>query len=266
MSEAKWLACSDPTLMLKILSAELQKAKVAMPKNDLLRKYRLFAVAVCRQLWPLLNNHGRRAVELIEQYAEGARKQTLLKAREAQDEAMMAEDEDSGALAKRADFAARAAADARYEATAAILVAAAGRALSATKAYYSAGSALGFKTCARRLRSNPAAVRSFDALWDSAQKEGQGAPYKKFSILLRDLFGNPFRPVVIAPSWLKWNSATVPKLARAIHDDRDFDRLPILADALEDAGCDNTDILTHCRGPGPHVRGCWVVDLILGKA
>ena len=50
-----------------------------------------------------------------------------------------------------------------------------------------------------------------------------------------------------------------------MHDDRAFDRLPILADALEDAGCDNADVLAHCRGEGPHVRGCWVVDLILGK-
>jgi hypothetical protein len=54
-------------------------------------------------------------------------------------------------------------------------------------------------------------------------------------------------------------------LAQAIYDDRAFDRLPILADALEEAGCDTADILAHCRGPGPHVRGCWVVDLILGK-
>lgn len=51
-----------------------------------------------------------------------------------------------------------------------------------------------------------------------------------------------------------------------IHDDRAFDRLPILADAFQDAGCENDDILAHCRGEGPHVRGCWVVDLVLGKS
>ena len=55
------------------------------------------------------------------------------------------------------------------------------------------------------------------------------------------------------------------KLAQGIYEERAFDRLPILADALEDAGCDNADILSHCRGPGPHARGCWVVDLLLGK-
>jgi hypothetical protein len=57
----------------------------------------------------------------------------------------------------------------------------------------------------------------------------------------------------------------VARLARGIYDDRAFDRLPILADALEDAGCHDTAILDHCRQPGPHVRGCWVVDLLLGK-
>jgi hypothetical protein len=62
-----------------------------------------------------------------------------------------------------------------------------------------------------------------------------------------------------------WLTLTVRQLAQAIYDDRAFDRLPILADALEDAGCDNADILNHCRQPGEHVRGCWVVDLLLGK-
>lgn len=64
----------------------------------------------------------------------------------------------------------------------------------------------------------------------------------------------------------RWRSETVLALAAGIYAEGAFDRLPILADALEEAGCDNTDILAHCRGPGPHVRGCWVVDLILGKS
>ena len=85
--------------------------------------------------------------------------------------------------------------------------------------------------------------------------------------LLRDIFGNPFRPPpAMAFSWLSWNDDTILKLAQAIYDDRVFDRLPILADALEEAGCTNADILNHCRQPGEHVRGCWVVDLLLGKS
>jgi hypothetical protein len=81
--------------------------------------------------------------------------------------------------------------------------------------------------------------------------------------IVRDVFGNPFRPTVIEPIW---QSESVVGLSRAIYTDRAFDRLPILADALEEAGCDAADVLAHCRGPGPHVRGCWVVDLVLGKS
>ena len=79
---------------------------------------------------------------------------------------------------------------------------------------------------------------------------------------LRDIIGSPFRPVTIDPNWV---TSTVVGLASAIYDDRAFDRLPILADALEEAGCDSPDVLTHLRGDGPHVRGCWAVDLVLGK-
>jgi hypothetical protein len=80
---------------------------------------------------------------------------------------------------------------------------------------------------------------------------------------LWDIFGNPFRPVSIDPSW---QTATVTSLAQAIYDERAFDRMPALADALEDAGCTNHDILAHCRQLGEHARGCWVVDLLLGKS
>jgi hypothetical protein len=78
----------------------------------------------------------------------------------------------------------------------------------------------------------------------------------------RDIFGNPFRPVTFDPSW---RTTTAVAIANHMYDARDFSAMPILADALQDAGCDNDDILDHCRGPGPHVRGCWVVDLVLGK-
>jgi hypothetical protein len=83
--------------------------------------------------------------------------------------------------------------------------------------------------------------------------------------LLRDVFGNPFRPEAIETSWLTWQNHTITKLAQSIYDDRSFEQLPILADALEEAGCANPLILDHCRQPGLHVRGCWVVDCLLGK-
>jgi hypothetical protein len=92
---------------------------------------------------------------------------------------------------------------------------------------------------------------------------------KRQSSLLRDLFGNPFRPVTLNPAWL---SPTITSLAQAIYENRQlpsghFDnvRMGVLADALEEVGCDNADMLSHCRSEGPHVRGCWFVDLLLIK-
>jgi hypothetical protein len=85
----------------------------------------------------------------------------------------------------------------------------------------------------------------------------------EFCHQFRDIVGNPFRPVTFDPSW---RTSTAHALAQGIYADRAFDRLPILADALQDAGCENADILTHCRDlQFAHVRGCWVVDLVLGK-
>jgi hypothetical protein len=85
------------------------------------------------------------------------------------------------------------------------------------------------------------------------------------SSLLRDIYGNPFHPATVAESWLIWSDCTVVKLAQGIYEDRAFDRLPVLADALEEAGCTDQTILEHCRIPGLHVRGCWAVDLLLGN-
>ena len=83
--------------------------------------------------------------------------------------------------------------------------------------------------------------------------------------LVWEFFGDPFRSVTADSSWLRWNDRTIPRIAQRIYDERAFDRLPILADALEDAGCIDAALLAHCRTPGPHVRGCWAVDLLLGK-
>jgi hypothetical protein len=84
--------------------------------------------------------------------------------------------------------------------------------------------------------------------------------------LLRDLFGPlPFRAVALGPALLHWNNGTLPAIAGHIHDTMAFGDMTILADALEDAGCTDPDVLSHCRQPGEHVRGCWVVDLLSGK-
>lgn len=86
----------------------------------------------------------------------------------------------------------------------------------------------------------------------------------KLCSILRDVFGNPFRAVAFAPAW---RTDTAVSIARGMYESRDFSGMPILADALQDAGCDSDDVLTHCRDVSQvHVRGCWVVDRVLGKA
>jgi hypothetical protein len=100
----------------------------------------------------------------------------------------------------------------------------------------------------------------------SEWKQWQAKHRRSVCYYLRDIFGDPFRTISVDSLWTEWNDHTVPRLAQAIYDEYAFDRLPILADALEEAGCTDADILNHCRKPGEHVRGCWVVDLLLNKS
>jgi hypothetical protein len=83
--------------------------------------------------------------------------------------------------------------------------------------------------------------------------------------LIREVFGNPFRPLEVPAAWLAWQDGTVPRLAQVIYDNRSFADLPLLADALEEAGCTDAALLAHCRTPAEHVLGCWVLDALLGK-
>src|SRR5262249_37771659 len=106
----------------------------------------------------------------------------------------------------------------------------------------------------------PAFVPPDEIILEAARDRGVEAVAQ--CALMHDIFGNPFRPTAVDPDWL---TSTVALLARGIYEERAFDRMPILADALQDAGCDSDDLLTHLRGSGPHVRGCWALDLVLGK-
>jgi hypothetical protein len=102
---------------------------------------------------------------------------------------------------------------------------------------------------------------------DRARQQARNKWERRLCGLLYELIGFPFRPLpVIDPSWQSWDENRIRKMAQTIYDECAFDDLPILADALEDAGCDNADILMHCRSGGEHVRGCWVVDLLLNKS
>jgi hypothetical protein len=105
-----------------------------------------------------------------------------------------------------------------------------------------------------------AALASADADFD-AERGAQAA-------LLRDIFGSPFRPPRVAPSVLSWNDGTIVKLASAVYEERDFTqgRMGVIADAMEEAGCTDQQVLSHLREQGVHhVRGCFVVDLLLGR-
>jgi hypothetical protein len=238
MTEPEWLNSADSQRMLHFLWGEQRGARGAivplrvrgLPSTikTTERKLRLFTCACCRAIWPLLTDErSRRAVETAERFADGIATEEEL---------------------RQAD---RLADDAWNE-----LWGTRGKAAAQMAWYVSAPYSL-----------------ARNAVWgfDSAIVGPLSA------VLLRDVFGNPFRPGpprkkqaarlwnTKLESWLAWNDSTVGRIAQAVYDERGFDRMPILADALEDAGCSDPDILDHCRQPGEHVRGCWVVDLLLGK-
>jgi hypothetical protein len=188
------------------------------------RKLRLFACACARLVWHLLDERARAAVEVAEDYADG-------KATPAQ---LHYAAEALDAL-RRADLP-------RGGARLALLAA-----------------------C-------HACHRAYDSPVDNATRAAHDAAaacreitVEDLRTLLREVAGNPFREApVIRPEWLTWNGGTIPKMTRLIYDERRFQDMPILADALEEAGCTHAEILSHLRGPGPHVRGCDVLDLLLG--
>lgn len=229
MTEAEWLASGNPEAMLGFLRFEAPA-----------RKLRLFACACCRRIWPLLTDpDSRHAVEVSERYADGR-----------------AGPRDLGG---------------------ALTLAAPARGGDASVAAYWAGSRNPAETvgnasaaaieavaveATREARAGIAAAADPRAAADAllaALDRARAAEARAQADLLRDLF-NPFRPAAVDPSWLTWHGGTVRRLAGAIYEERRFGDLPVLADALEEAGCSDPDVLRHCRQPGEHVLGCWVVD------
>jgi hypothetical protein len=216
------------------------------------RKLRLFMVACVRRVWDLLTDErSRKAVEVVERLVDGgATDEELEAAKEAAREVETSQLFAVPVLDRtRANSAALAAERATVEVTLAP-----------------------DPQIVRRIHSITMEARTFAPGLDPvsggnrAVREGWAPELRSQADLLRDIFGPlPFRPVTVHPSWLGWKDGTVVQLARSIYEDRRFQDLPILADALEEAGCTNPDILGHCRSGGDHVRGCWVVDLILGK-
>lgn len=244
MTEAEWDACADPGPMLEFLRGKASN-----------RKLRLFTVACCRRVWNLMEDErSRRAIQAAEEFADGvlgqAEQQSMR--RQALD-AASADGSHAEWAAQRlltryvADcFAAHDSVHPRGVPQA--VVHAVGRRASAG-VYYADRNNEDAAALIERARAAKTAAE--------AAESNQQCP------LLRCIFGSlPFRPITIDPCGL---TSPVTQLATAIYEERAFDRMPILGDALEDAGCTNASILEHCRSGGEHVRGCWVVDLVLGK-
>lgn len=198
------------------------------------RKLRLYAIGCCRRIWHLLtDDRCRHAVELAQRFVDGRAAANDLAAAERVVASVARVWGDIGSSVARATFA----------------LGGAAWATTRTSAWLSA----------------------WDAAWDArmaARDFIPGTDWERERVwqagLLHDLFGNPFVPIEIDPVWLAFHDGVVPKLARVIYEEDRFGDLPILADALEEAGCTRSDLLEHCRGRKPHYRGCWVIDALLG--
>jgi hypothetical protein len=218
------------------------------------RKLRLFAVACCRRVLHLLDEPHWAAADIAEEYADTPRRGGLHAARRVYWPAALRIMNEVVRIQLRSRYCL---AEARRWASSAVWESARVKPATAAHAHRAAATAVAWGHKAdeeKRRRSTLLLPAEEDP--DEARAQAD---------LLRDLFGNPFRRPRLKRHWLKWDGGTVVQVSRAVYDERAFDRLPILADALEEAGCADADILNHCRRPGEHVRGCWVVDLLLGK-
>ena len=227
MTEAEWNACTDPEPMFEFLRGR---------GNHSERKARLFVFGSCRVIWHLLTDErSQRGVQVAEQFLEGGIGQEELEQARFFSHAAYMDARASEAMAAghspESEWAHRNAAAIPFAAYTATCCDTPGN------VYYEVGCVIGERLSPLELDQ---------------------------SCLFRDIFGPlPFRPVALNPAWI---SPTVKQLGEAIYEEKAFDRMPILGDALEESGCSNADILNHCRQPGEHCRGCWVVDLILGKS
>jgi len=255
MTEEVWLACTETRSMLRYLlglrpdelRVQAVEAFPACRTSD--RKLRLFACACYRRIRHLLpDRRAEAAVEVAERVADGFMPVQVLLEAEASIRVPIDNLEGRWRASRGRE---RVALLPTHEALALGLITLWPQAPKA--AYYASSNA--YLTAAAI--ANPGAASS-----DKKYSASRVAEERVQTDLLRDIFGHPFRPVTAEARWL---TSTAAALAQAIYTERAFDRLPILADALEEAGCDEPAVLAHCRSGGPHVRGCWVVDLVLGQ-
>jgi hypothetical protein len=264
LTEAEWLAATDPGSMLNFLARGSQRslprwyyrfARRPPPPDDRprasTRKLRLFARACCRRVWDrIFDPVAQSAVELAERFVEG----------EVAAEELLA-------AARAAARSPRSPADGVQAAVATALA----PEWNPTK-WPCAESVTMFAVLAAggRRRDTARGVEARNRSQDLGRAEESAA----HCALVRELFGDFFRPApAVDPAWLAWRGGTVAQLAQAAYEERhlpegtlDLAHLAALADALEEAGCIDAQLLGHLRGPGQHVRGCWAVDLVLGKS
>ena len=246
MTEAEWLACTSVDAMLYTFRDR--------PRD---RKLLLFAAACCRRVWGLMTDErSRRLVEVAERHTDGLANDEALAAAGAEGHRAWSE-----ACARFGTFAHP------FEPPPEEL----------PGAWALRNSACGAKELGRAVSTAQPGQYGRSVAHAAARECARAvlADYEKSPerpaqcALLRDIFGNPFRPASLQPAWL---APTVTSLAAAAYEERalpsgelDPARLSALADALEDAGCTDTALLGHLRAAGPHVRGCWALDLVLGK-
>ena len=265
MTEAEWLASTSLWALLEHLSGagertsrlrswikRLRTPLPAKPNGASERKSRLLAVACCRRIMHLIPaQEAQQCVEAAERYADGVLSDDELEA--AITASMHGTNEEALSRHERG---------LRFEPFEGEAISAVGR-VHRTEPHGRSGM-----------------YRAVCSAWELAERFPDGVPPGAVSVyhgqpnaeyereqarqveLLRDIFGNPFRPVTFYPDW---RTDTVVALALQMYELRDFSAMPILADALQDADCGSDDLLSHSRSEGPHVRGCWVVDLVLGK-
>jgi hypothetical protein len=256
MTEAEWFTYTDTLKMLN-------RARFRSHR----RKSRLFTVACCRLTWHLLvDGRSRNAVEVAERHADGAATDEELAG--AYRAAVRAHDEMFDMLGKMGSCIEWAAAYSAHSnpfhaAKNASWMVEKPRALEVRRNRPNDFDEISFVPCTVEPRSLPLSLVL--GKWEVIRQgafQRTGADKAVQAPLVRCIFGNPFHPVTFNPSWL---TPAVTSVAESIYLEGAFHRLPILADALEDAGCDQQDMLAHCRGPGPHDKGCWVIDLLLHK-
>jgi hypothetical protein len=253
LTEAEWLAAENPVPLLEYLRQHHHIARDSGGR----RRLRLFACACCRSVWEHFHDERcRRAVEVSERFADGfARRAELDAARQGAEEAdrVVRQQLEPGVLH-------RLGAEDRLTAVVGYRVATAALWTATTQSAVRAAADVARAVQELRAALAEAVASPRPTFAASLRAEGQAQ-----AALVRDIFGNPFRPVSVDRSCLSGNGAAAVELARAIYDERAFDRLPALADALEETGCLNADLLAHCRQSVKHSRGCWCLDLILSR-